>query len=287
MPNVAAVRSPQVSGLQGLVANARYFLTQRTYAAALCAEAVLWPTDTVLMNDGTGNLQSIALPAVALSGSYNDLSDQPTIPDDAAARIAGDNALAAQIATLTAGSPAELNTFLEAYNRFLSGESAASTNVAAIAAEATARASAVTSEANARTSGDATNAAAITAEASARAAAVTNEAAARSAADTTNANAITALAPHRETVTLDFGYAGGNGEGDIVRATMSAPYVSATSRIVCLPSPADSADHSTDETLLEDIRFSAVNIVPSTSFDIVAVAPSGTWGRHDCVAIVQ
>lgn len=173
------------------------------------------------------------------------------------------------ISGLTDGSPAELNTFIEAYNRFLSGESAASANVAAIAAEATARASAITSEANARTSGDAANANAVTSEASAR------------------ASAIIAITPHRETATLDFGYADGNGEGDLARTTISAPYVSATSRIVCLPSPADSADHSTDETLLEDIRFSAVNIVPSTSFDIVAVAPCGTWGRHDCVALVQ
>lgn len=269
MPNVTALRSPQVSGLQGLVANARYFLTQRTYAAALCAEAVLWPTGTVLMNDGTGNLQSITLPAVALSGSYNDLADHPTIPDDSAARIAGDAALAAQIATLTAGSPAEMNTFLEAYNRFLSGESADSANVAAIAAEATARAAALTSEANARVSADAVNAAALT-----------SEAAARALADA-------ALAPHRETVTLDFGYAGGYGEGDLVMATLASPYIVATSRIVCLPSPAASADHSIDETLLEDIQFSAVNIIPNTSFDIVAVAPEGTWGRHDCVVLVQ
>lgn len=173
MPNVAAVRSPQVSGLQGLVANARYFLTQRTYSAALCAEAVLWPTDTVLMNDGTGNLQSIALPAVALSGSYNDLSDQPTIPDDAAARIAGDTALSAQIASLTAGSPAELNTFLEAYNRFLSDESASSANVAAISAEATTRAAADATEASARAAADTTNANAISSEATSRASADT------------------------------------------------------------------------------------------------------------------
>jgi hypothetical protein len=79
MPNVAVARSPQVSGLQGLTANARYFLTQRSYTSSICSEAVLWPTDTVLMNDGTGNLQSITLPNVALSGSYDDLVNKPTL----------------------------------------------------------------------------------------------------------------------------------------------------------------------------------------------------------------
>lgn len=96
-----------------------------------------------------------------------------------------------------------------------------------------------------------------------------------------SASVATKSTANETTSTLDFGFASGN-EGDICKATISAAWVTAQSRIVCLPSPTDSADHSTDETLAEDIRFSAVSIIPGTSFDVVAVAPNGTWGRHNC-----
>ena len=75
---------------------------------------------------------------------------------------------------------------------------------AAVAAEATARGAAITTEVTARVAGDATNAAAITSEASTRAAAdttlasaITTETTARVAADATNAAAITSEASTR------------------------------------------------------------------------------------------
>ena len=58
---------------------------------------------------------------------------------DEAVRQAGEvvgQAVSAAIAQLTAGSPAELDTFLEAYNRFLAGESAAAALAAVVASKA-------------------------------------------------------------------------------------------------------------------------------------------------------
>ena len=108
-----------------------------------------------LFEDALGALPELA--AVALSGDYRDLGHQPAIPADLADLHNGpgfvtDQALAAAlqalsivnvgglsaalagkatpadiqtaIGALTAGSPDELNTFVEAYNRFLAGESA-------------------------------------------------------------------------------------------------------------------------------------------------------------------
>lgn len=101
----------------------------------------------------------------------------------------------------------------------------------------------------------------------------------------TNALAGKASAPHLLTATVDFGYSSGNGEGDVATLTISASWIGSSSRIICLNSPADSADHTVDEVLAEDIRFSAANIVPGVSFDLRATAPFGTWGRHDCVIL--
>lgn len=172
-------------------------------------------------------------------GGPSQLATLSHVADEATARTAA-------IAVLTAGSPEQLNTFLEAYNRFLSDESAASANVAAIASEATSRAAADASEA------------------------------------TTRAAAVTAVTPNKATATVDFGYANGNGEGDTATVTVAAAWATNSSRIVCRCSPSDSDDHTTDETIAEEIAFEAVNVVPGISFDVKAYAPQGTWGRHNC-----
>lgn len=107
----------------------------------------------------------------------------------------------AAIAILTAGSPDQLNTFLETYNRFLTDESASSAINSALASEASTRAANDVTEASLRAGGDSTNASAIAAEATARGSAITSEAStrataisteqgARAAADTTLTNAL-------------------------------------------------------------------------------------------------
>lgn len=220
----------------------------------------------VISGDGlTLTIQMVQMP----SGGCIDYDAQgipivkpPPLTDATAFDPAG--TAATLVATLTAGSPDELNTFLEAYNRFLSDESAASALNAALSAETSARTTADSTEATAR-------AAAVTAEASAR--------------NTAIASAVEAVTPHKTTATVDFGYANGNGEGDYATTTVSAPWVSSTSWIICRCSPSGSADHTTDETIAEGITFDVVNIVPATSFDVKAFAPAGTWGRHDCTIL--
>lgn len=192
----------------------------------------------------TGNVPVVPVPMSSMSSPVQATINAITAQGGPTwiATLASQSYVAAQIAILTDGSPDALNTFLEAYNRFLVDESAASAVNAALSTETTNRA----------------------------------------AADAALATAVAARATANETTaTLDFGFATAN-EGDVARTTVAASWVTAQSRIVCLPSPADSADHSTDETLVEDIRFCAVGIIPGTSFDVTAYAPNGTWGRHNC-----
>lgn len=313
---------------------------------------------------GTGKVPIIPVPMSQLSDGVKGTMDQIRAHTDSAAYHAASDfatpdSVASAISVLTNGTPEQLNTFLEIYNRFLSDESAAASINSALSSEAATRATsdttlsaAISGETTARTAADATlstnlssetinrtnadsiNSTAITTEATARASAISAEAATRAAADTVNANAIiaeasartaaittainnlvngagptmdtlgelaTALAndesaasalsamvaaitPHKETAILDFGFPDGN-EGDLATTTVSASWVTATSRITCLSSPSASADHSTDETVAEDIRFSAVNIIAGVSFDVQGYAPQGTWGRHNCSVI--
>lgn len=155
------------------------------------------------------------------------------------------------------------------------------TNSAAVAA-------AIATEQGARSASDATLTSAIANETSARQSAIVALSAQLTTDESTAAAllaAVNAITPHKTSATVDFGYAGGNGEGDYATTTVSASWVTSTSRIICRCAPADSLDHTTDETIAEGITFDAVNIVPGTSFDVKAFAPNGTWGRHDCVIL--
>lgn len=204
------------------------------------------PTLTAI-GGAIGNVPQVPVPMSAMSNPVKATIDAITAQGGPTwiAALATQDYVASQVAVLTSGSPSQLNTFLEAYNRFLSDESAASALNTALATESSARASADT----------ALTATVATKQASA----------------------------NKMTSTLDFGHP--LGEGDTASLTVSAPWVASESRIICLPSPAASADHSTDESLVEDIHFSAVNLVPGVSFDVVAHAPNGTWGRHDCTIL--
>lgn len=219
-------------------------------------------SSTQEIGTATGNIPQVPVPMASMSTPVKSTIDAITAKggptwiatlasaaDVASAVAAEATARTAAIAVLTAGSPSQLDTFLETYNRFLSDESAASALNTALATEATTRATADASEASARVA------------------------------------AISSLTPNKASAAVDFGYAGGNGEGDFATTTVAASWVSSTSRIVCRCAPSDSADHTTDETVAEGITFNAVNIINGVSFDVKAFAPNGTWGRHNCAII--
>lgn len=315
MPTPAVIASAVAAPLGGLTASTLYLMGMQTDGTTRKVVLVQFPSNSVLANDSTGTLQIVTtagspplmpmgsmsnpikatIDAITAVASGNPSAFFTEVAAEPAARAAADTTLTStiaglssiyatpaqvdtKIAILTAGSPDALNTFLEAYNRFLTDETAASAMNAAIAAEATTRAAAVTSEATTRAS-------AITTEAASR---VSGDAASQTYTDSRMA-AIGSAASHpasdfannKASATLDFGFATGN-EGDLATSTVSASWVTSSTRLVCLPSPADSPDHSVEETLAEDIRFSAVNVIPGTSFDVEAYAPNGTWGRHNC-----
>jgi hypothetical protein len=91
------------------------------------------------------------------------------------------NTAVSQVTAILSGANSGVDTFIEAYNRFVTDESAASALNSALATETTNR-----------TTGDATNAAAISSESTARASADTAEASTRAAADSTLTVAIAA-----------------------------------------------------------------------------------------------
>lgn len=85
--------------------------------------------------------------------------------------------------------------------------------------------------------------------------------------------------PSISQVTVDFGFPTGPIEGDKAVFTVSSGGVQSTSRFVCTVQ-GGTADHDTDDAAVEGIVAYVTNIVPTVSFDIVAYAPQGTWGRY-------
>lgn len=79
--------------------------------------------------------------------------------------------------------------------------------------------------------------------------------------------------------TVDFGFASGL-EGDVATVTVPATWVTAGSKIVCVPAGGTTADHEPEDAVIEGIVANATNLVAGVSFDIEACAPQGTWGRY-------
>jgi hypothetical protein len=78
------------------------------------------------------------------------------------------------------------------------------------------------------------------------------------------------------TATVDFGAA----ETESARVTVSAPWVTPSTPIICMVSGTTTPDHSDEDAAIEGVTAIAVDIVDATGFDIVAAAPHGTWGRY-------
>jgi hypothetical protein len=97
--------------------------------------------------------------------------------------------------------------------------------------------------------------------------------------DETNASILTKLNLNSGTVNIDFGNDGQLTENDLVITTVSAPWITATTKINCFVEN-DGVDHSDEDVYLENIIATVYNIVPNTSFDIIAVAHNLTWGKY-------
>lgn len=80
-------------------------------------------------------------------------------------------------------------------------------------------------------------------------------------------------------VTVDFGFASGN-EDFNATVTVSAPWVGADSRIICLPSGIATTDHDPEDYAMEGITAYPANIIPGVSFDIIVSARNGTFGTY-------
>lgn len=80
-------------------------------------------------------------------------------------------------------------------------------------------------------------------------------------------------------VNIDFGSDGTLSQNDIVIITISNTNVLSTSKFLCIVEN-DGVDHDGEDVYLENIIANVINIVPNTSFDIIAVAHNLTWGKY-------
>jgi len=87
-------------------------------------------------------------------------------------------------------------------------------------------------------------------------------------------------------VTVDFGNATGPTEGDTAVFTVSSGTVSLTSKFI-MTCAGGTADHDLDDVVVEGIVAYASNIIAGVSYDVVAYAPQGSWGRYFVNVIVQ
>jgi len=91
-------------------------------------------------------------------------------------------------------------------------------------------------------------------------------------ASTTGGSAVTGQA------TIDFGAV--TTENSIARVTVSTTDVASDSIITVSPAGVATADHDPDDYQWDGISGYATNIIDGVSFDIVGVAPNGTWGDY-------
>lgn len=81
--------------------------------------------------------------------------------------------------------------------------------------------------------------------------------------------------------TVDFG--DGQPEGDVVVVTVAAPWVT-TGSVIMAAVRGQAPDHDPEDVAVEGLTAYAENVVPGVSFDLIAAAPQGTWGRYTVLA---
>jgi hypothetical protein len=85
--------------------------------------------------------------------------------------------------------------------------------------------------------------------------------------------------------TVDFGNQLG-GESCQSTTTVSAPWVTLNSIIICSVAAIATPDHDAEDCVLEGITAYATNIIPGVSFDVIANSPNNTWGQYtiNCIS---
>lgn len=89
-----------------------------------------------------------------------------------------------------------------------------------------------------------------------------------------------ALIPKTGQVTVDFGSASG-GESPLASVSVSAPWVTDASVILCNAAGVATPDHDPEDAALEGITAVAANLNEGVGFDVIARAPQGSWGRFN------
>lgn len=89
-----------------------------------------------------------------------------------------------------------------------------------------------------------------------------------------------ALIPKTGQVTVDFGSASG-GESPLAFVSVSAPWVTDASVILCNAAGVATPDHDPEDAALEGITAVAANLNEGVGFDVIARAPQGSWGRFN------
>lgn len=87
-----------------------------------------------------------------------------------------------------------------------------------------------------------------------------------------------ALIPKTGQVAVDFGSASG-GESPLAFVSVSAPWVTDASVILCNAAGVATPDHDPEDAALEGITAVAANLNEGVGFDVIAHAPQGSWGR--------
>jgi hypothetical protein len=77
--------------------------------------------------------------------------------------------------------------------------------------------------------------------------------------------------------TVNFGY---SGEDYNATVTVSAGWVTSSSKILCNVAALATSDHDPEDAVVEDIQAHATNLNPGNSFDIECYAPNGSWGAY-------
>lgn len=63
-------------------------------------------------------------------------------------------------------------------------------------------------------------------------------------------------------------------------ATVAATWVTAASEIVFAPNHTATTDHTVEETLVEGVTVAVTTLTAGVSFAVLAIAPTGTTGKH-------
>ncbi|TAE84396.1 MAG: hypothetical protein EAY76_00125 [Alphaproteobacteria bacterium] len=89
-----------------------------------------------------------------------------------------------------------------------------------------------------------------------------------------------ALIPKTGQVTVDFGSASGE-ESPLASVSVSAPWVTDASVILCNAAGVATPDHDPEDAALDGVTAVAANLNEGVGFDVIARAPQGSWGRFN------